>query len=144
MLKGQAKADYMRAYMRRKRAGLPTTTAKPWQPSQGMIDQVAYWARVRASGRISSVGARILGDLPLDTDASFAEALRRLRAHQAALRAGRKAQPQEAGQPRRCWFCDKPRRPLYGDAVRSICARCARKAVKAFSAARAKTRRRKR
>jgi hypothetical protein len=43
MLKGEAETVYMRNYMRRKRAGLPTTIAKPkaeWQPTQAMVDQI--------------------------------------------------------------------------------------------------------
>ena len=50
MLQGDAKRDYQRDYMRRKRAGEPTRKPpqppkpkQPWQPTQRMADKVRYW-----------------------------------------------------------------------------------------------------
>ena len=134
MLTGDAKRDYQRDYMRRKRAGEPTVKPpKPWQPTKRMVDQVRYWLRTGASA--SHVGRQIIEGLdPSNED----EALRRYKAH-----LDRRNEP-EPPAPKRCSFCDEPRsedRPLFTDgSYEFICEACAKKAVAEFAKVRRKMR----
>jgi hypothetical protein len=83
MLKAKAKTEYMREYMRRKRAGLPTRKEpKERRPSAGMISRIEYWARLRQSRpwRLYGTGRKVIDGLALDTDDSWMEACRRYKA----------------------------------------------------------------
>jgi hypothetical protein len=68
MLKGDAKAKYMREYMRRKRAGL-ITRKEPLPPDPlRHIDHIKYWVRrsKRRPWQLSRLGRKIIEGLDLD------------------------------------------------------------------------------
>jgi hypothetical protein len=139
MLEGEAKTAYMREYMRRKRAGLPTVKPKKeWEPPWWMPHNIAVWARHRAGRepwRVGCLGHKVIDGLKLDTDESVMEACRRYKAILDEQRAARKTRKQAAAEPpppKRCSFCDKPaskRRILVGDRYTFICQQCATKAA---------------
>ena len=146
MLKGEAKTAYMREYMRRKRAGQPTTTTPPkpkpkaeWEPSQCIINEIDHWRRMRAH-RLTSLrglGARVIEGLTLDSDESWMEACRRYKAFTDERRANRGKEKQAAAEAaaeaaakpkvRHCWFCREPtstKRIFVGDGALVICEIC--------------------
>ena len=113
MLKGQAKIDYQREYMRRKRAGLPTAKPKPeWQPTERMIDEIKWWAQ--HPWKAGATGRQVIAGLILDNDESWMEACQRYKAITDERRAKRKADKErekkldEERKILRCSFCDKP------------------------------------
>jgi len=131
MLTGDAKRDYMREYMRRKRAGELTAKPKPekpeWRPTSQQRLRVREQLRLSPYHR-SHVAKAIYDGLGTgDED----EALRRYKAH-----LDRCNEP-EPSSPPRCSFCNEPRsedRPLFGDGrYEFICEPCAKKAVAAFA-----------
>jgi hypothetical protein len=148
MLKGQAKTDYMRGYMRRRRAA--QTAAKPQRepkpirttPPQRMIDQIEHWGYLLRSGRtrwLCSYGFQIIHDLDLDTDEGMAEACRRYQEHHDQRRAEKEAQKEADAKtaPPRCSFCGEPAssdRLVCGDGPR-ICESCVAEAAAAIAAA---------
>ena len=157
MLKGKAKTDYMRDYMRRKRAGLPTaksTADKPaggereWKPTKRVINQIAYWARVRASAapwRLRAIGDRVIDGLTLDTDESWMEACRRYKALKDERRAEREKEKEQAAKPkpRYCLFCREPEsteRIFVGHGVFLICEKCIAEAAAVVASAKRKAR----
>jgi hypothetical protein len=141
VLKGEAKTAYMREYMRRKRAGLPTTKPKlprpkaEWKPSQRIIDQIDHWRHLRAHRpwRLRRFGERVIDGLTLDTDESWMEACRRYEAYSDERRANREKEKQEAAEAaakpnvRYCLFCNEPestKRIFVGDGFWIICENC--------------------
>lgn len=139
MLQGEAKRDYMRDYMRRKRAGEPTAKPKPeWQPTQRQIDEVHWWFRCKLGNRrINGIGAEVVDGLDPNNadgtanDAAWNEAMQRYKALRDQQRADRKAkaarEAADRNAPPCCMFCLKPKtakRHLVGDGYRLICARC--------------------
>jgi hypothetical protein len=123
VLKGEAKAAYMRDYMRRRRAGQaqPKRPTKPWEPSQRLIDQIAWAARHpnRVRGRLADA----IAGLQFDTDEEWMEACYRWKAWTSLP----KIEEPEPARERRCGFCLKPKsqvRRLVGDGVAHICDRC--------------------
>lgn len=151
MLTGEAKTAYQREYMRRKRAGLPTAKPKPeWQPSQRMIDQIAFWYRRQHNKpwQLRGPWHKVIDGLKLENgdEAQWMEACRRLKAYQDDLRAEAKARKEEASKPKvhHCSFCRKPaspRRALFGDRWAFICQPCATKAAKRLANVRQRARR---
>jgi hypothetical protein len=144
MLKGKAKRDYMREWMRRKRAGLPTTTPKSKpksdRPRQRVIDQIAYWAR--NPSRQSTLAIKVLDGLVLDNDASWLEACRRHKVLSEERRAERDRAKLKATKPRprECSFCGEPAaadRLLIGDRFPLICETCVAEAAVAIAKHRA-------
>ena len=136
MLKGQAKTDYQREYMHRRRAGLATAKPKaklPWRPSRRMVATVRHWqylAQHRPS-HLRQPARTIIDGLNLTTDGGVLEACRRYQAHLAARRAARKreAEEREAAKkaPARCSFCREPASSdhiMVGDGVHFICESC--------------------
>jgi hypothetical protein len=81
MLTGKAKTDYMRDYMRRKRAGLITPRPKR-DPVKRMVSEIGYWMRVskRRPHHLSAIGQKVIKGLTLDTgdEAQWRKAIRRL------------------------------------------------------------------
>jgi hypothetical protein len=139
VLTGEAKTAYMREYMRRKRAGLPTRKPKPpkpkpeWKPRQRVIDQINGWQHLRARGLLSGLGSRVIDGLTLDTDESWMEACRRYEAYSDERRANREKEKQEAAgaaakpKVRYCLFCNEPestKRIFVGDGFWIICENC--------------------
>ena len=124
MLQGDAKREYMRNYMRKKRAGLPTKQpAKPWQPTKRMRDQVRYWFRTGAPASHRQIIEKLK---PKDED----EALYRYKAHLDE----RKNTTPPPSEPLRCSFCNQPAAKGRGLVSRGggsplICAACAKDAV---------------
>jgi hypothetical protein len=124
MLKGQAKTDYQREYMRRRRAGLPTATPKPpkeWKPTQRILDQIAQWISVadRQPWRLGELGRQVLAGLTFEpdengkihvTDDIWAELCRRYKQFADERRAECQKEKEEAAKPTpRCRsFCRKP------------------------------------
>jgi hypothetical protein len=100
MLKGEAKTEYMREYMRRKRAGLPTATKpkpKEWEPTQRIVDEIAHWAKYPWRRR-SAIAGRVLKDLTLDNDESWMEACRRYKTLTAERKQERQAEREREKQ----------------------------------------------
>ena len=155
MLQGDAKRDYMRDYMRRKRAGEPTRTpkaekpVKPWQPTERMIGEVRHWfyLKLNRSWHLRGIGRKVVAGLdPNNADgttaneAAWTEALQRYRTLRAERRVERKRTQEildAPPPPKRCSFCNEPRsedRPLFGDGrYQFICEPCAKEAVIAFA-----------
>jgi hypothetical protein len=154
MLQGDAKRDYMRDYMRRKRAGEPTRTpkaekpVKPWQPTERMIRNVRHWfsRKLTQSSHLRGIGRKVVAGLePHNEDgsvneAAWDEALQRYR----TLRAERRVEHKRTQEildapppPKRCSFCGEPRsedRLLVGDGrYQFICEPCTKEAVAAFA-----------
>jgi hypothetical protein len=134
MLQGEAKTAYMREYMRRKRAGLPTVKPKKeWEPSQRMIREIEHWAKYPK--RTRGMGRQVINGLTLDNDTSWMEACRRYKAILDKRWAEAKERKRLASlppPPKCCSFCGKPqssRRILVGDRYTFICQQCATKAV---------------
>ena len=102
MLTGQAKRDYKREWMRRKRAGEPTVRPKPWQPSQAMIKQIEYWVglRARRPWRLIGMGRQVIAGLRFgkNRDADLMEACRRLKALRDAAKQRRERAALSAAQ----------------------------------------------
>jgi len=138
MLKGQAKTDYQREYMRRRRAGLATAKPKPkaklpWQPSHRMLETVRHWQHLaqRAPWRLRQPALNIIDGLDLATEEGVFEACRRHQAHLDARRAARKreAEEREAAKkaPARCSLCGEcasPDRFVVGEGIHFICESC--------------------
>ena len=129
MLHGEAKRDYQRDYMRKRRTGEPTRKLekqeKPWQPTKRMRDQVRYWFR---ASNLSRVGRKIIEGLDPSNEA---EALRRYKAH-----LDERKQP-AVPEPKCCSFCRKPQsaeRVLVGpDNCTLICEACTARAAAIFA-----------
>jgi hypothetical protein len=125
MLKGAAKAAYMREYMRRRRAGepQPKKPRKPWEPSQGLIDRIAR--AVRHPHRVRGRLAHAIEGLQFDTDEEWTEACYRWKAWTSP--------PREPAPARklRCDFCHKPSRRLLAslDDTAHICDQCIEEAA---------------
>src|SRR5215472_17239895 len=101
MLRGQAKTDYQREYMRlRRRAGL-ATAKPPWRPPRRLVVMVQYWTR-QAPWRLGQPAPAIIDGRDLTTDEGVFAACRRYQAHLAARRAARKreAEAREAADGR--------------------------------------------
>jgi hypothetical protein len=118
VLKGEAKRDYMRDYMRRRRAGLatakPPKPKPPWRPSKRMIETVRHWWYL-AQHRPASLrqpSHSIIEDLDLDTDVDVEEACRRYQRYLEERRKQREREAQAAKVPavKRCSFCMEPRK----------------------------------
>ena len=130
MLKGEAKRQYMKDYMRRMRAGEPTVKPKPpWQPTQRMIDQIAYWARKPRWRRPSDIADRVLDGLTLDNDESWMEACRRYKTLTDERKRERQVEREKEKQPPvwHCLFCNEPtttKRWFFGERSRIICEVC--------------------
>ena len=165
MLQGEAKRDYMRDWMRRKRAGEPTRKAKkppkpkkpkkppqPWQPTQRMIYDVRhwFWLRLNRPSHLRGIGSEVVADLdPNNADgtvneAAWTEALQRYRTLRAEQRVERKRMQAERDKPpppKCCSFCDKPataKRTLLGRGrYPLICAPCTKRAAAIFAKQRA-------
>ena len=124
MLHGTAKRDYMREYMRKRRAGEPTRKPKPeWEPTQRMVDEVEHWFYLKLHRRrdLRGIGRAVVAGLdPHNEDgtaneASWTEALQRYRKLRAEQRAGRRvrrkreeAERNAPPPPKRCSFCNEP------------------------------------
>jgi hypothetical protein len=75
MLQGAAKLDYMRDYMRKRRAGAPTR--KPWEPTPLMIAEVERWFHLSPYRRrdLRGVGRKVVAGLdPYNADGTTNEA----------------------------------------------------------------------
>jgi hypothetical protein len=153
-LKGQAKADYQREYMRRRRLG-PAPKPKPaWQPTERHFWQMKYWVQLRQNRPwyLRGLGAEAIEGLEFDTVEEWVEACYRYRAltqlqRQGLLNPRRQGwgdEAEEVEQPRppHCSFCGEPAepqtRPLFpGDRLYdNICEACVTEAAKAFAARR--------
>jgi formylmethanofuran dehydrogenase subunit E len=136
MLTGDAKRDYMREYMRRKRAGELTAKPKPekpeWRPTSQQRQRVREQLRLSPYHR-SHVGKAIYDGLGTgDED----EALRRYKAH-----LDRRNEPAPPA-PKRCSFCGEPAsedRLLVTDGrYQFICEPCTKEAAAVFAERRGK------
>ena len=143
MLQGEAKRDYQREYMRKRRAGEPTRKPKPErEPTQRMVDEVGYLFRRQLAGSWSKV---VAGLDPNNADgtaneAAWNEALQRyrtLRAEQRAERKRKKAERDAPPEPKCCSFCNEPasaKRVLVGiEPWARICAKCNRRVAAIFA-----------
>ena len=155
MLQGEAKRDYQREYMRRKRAGEPTRKPpKPWEPTQRMVDDVGHWFWLRRDRPwlLRGIGSDVVDGLdPTNPDGtrnevSWTEALQRYRTLRAERRAKRKnAEPEppahaepEPPARKRCSFCRQPASDgqvlvASGDNYSLICATCTKEAAALFA-----------
>jgi hypothetical protein len=138
MLTGKAKTDYQRNYMRdwmrRKRAGLPTATKpKPQRrlDPAWLRDQIAYWVRIRDTWKLRDTGRRVIDGLSFETEADWQEACRRYW----AIRDGSLA-PADPPKPRikHCSFCRKSgsevAKLIEGRGGVTICDRCIAQAAR--------------
>jgi hypothetical protein len=150
MLTGQAKTDYQRQYMRNRRARQAAAkAAKPkpaWEPTQALIDKIAYWIRLkhRQPWRLGALGREVLDGLDLTTEwtpEEWTEACHRLKAISAIRRQERQqteAKPNAVPTPT-CSFCGEPRsetRILVGSHGVRICEVCVMAAVEVIAAER--------
>jgi hypothetical protein len=155
MLHGTAKRDYMREYMRKRRAGEPTRKPKPeWEPTQRMVDEVEHWFYLKLHRRrdLRGIGRAVVAGLdPHNEDgtaneASWTEALQRYRTLRAERRAGRRvrrkreeAERNAPPPPKRCSFCNEPasaKSTLVGPSDYSfplICETCTKEAAAIFA-----------
>jgi hypothetical protein len=114
MLKGQAKTDYQREYMRRRRAAAPQREPKPIRKAapKRMIEQIKYWGRHAGSANLSSVGRAVIDGLDLGTDQGMAEACRRYKVHLDQRRTAKEAQAKREADAKtatkRYSFCGEP------------------------------------
>jgi hypothetical protein len=138
MLKGQAKTDYQREYMRKRRA----QAAKPaWEPTQAMLDKIARW--VRKGCRTGSLGQEVLADLDFTGEPEeWMEACYRLRDIRAFRREKREEEQRERDRPRVptcCWCGETPpeTRTLVQAAGIAICEECIDRAAGIVAEARA-------
>jgi hypothetical protein len=145
MLTGEAKRNYQRLYMRRRRARLPTKAPKApkeWEPSQRVIDDITRWIS-RPRWRLRGLGAQVLEGFTFEPDQNgkihlsddvWEKLCRRYEALVDERRAVRETEKEEAAKPKpkRCLFCSKPASPdliLVGDGGRSICEMCVTECV---------------
>jgi hypothetical protein len=150
MLQGEAKRIYQREYMRRRRSGqlMPPKPKPEWQPTQAMINQVAYWFRIQLGSRpydLRSIGRQVVDGLaPSNEDgtaneAAWNEALRRYKSlldEQRDARKRAKAERDAPPPPKCCSFCGEPqsaRRVLVGTGGTFICAKCTKRVAAVFA-----------
>jgi hypothetical protein len=154
MLEGDAKRDYTRRKMRRKRAGEPTVKpkpekpeklAKPRKPTRRMVHQVRYWFKLQLSRPhdLRGIGSEVVAGLAPNNDdgttkeASWTEALRRYKAHLDQQRADRERAKAERHKHMAecCSFCCKPQsaeRIFLGPGTTRICEACTARAAALF------------
>jgi hypothetical protein len=148
VLKGQAKTDYQREYMRRRRA--KQAVAKPKlarEPTQAIVKQIAHWIHLmdRRPWRLGALGREVLEGLDLTeewTSEEWTEACHRFKAISAIREQERK--PPEAkidDEIPKCHFCGEPRSGsqmlVRSDHGYNICEACVMEAVEVFAAAKA-------
>ena len=135
-LTGQAKVDYQREYMRRRR-GLAERGRRP--PNRQIVGQIAGWVRADRSGRhVSDFGQEVIEGLEFDTDEEWREACYRHKALAELREQERLAKEEEATRPRqaRCSFCGEPpsaTRLVVGDKWTAICEPCHTEIAETFA-----------
>jgi hypothetical protein len=145
MLKGQAKTDYQREYMRRRRAGQvavkPLPKPKRTAPPKRMIDQIRYWGRHADSWRLHRVGRAIIDGLDLGTEQGMAEACRRYQDHldrrRTAKESWAKKEAEAKTAPKRCSFCSSAPAAVGNGYGLFICEGCVDEAAAIIAAQRA-------
>jgi hypothetical protein len=65
VLTGDAKRAYQREYMRKKRAGEPTTKPKEWQPTYNAVSEIEHWVKYQRSWRIKPAQRDVVEGLVL-------------------------------------------------------------------------------
>jgi ClpX C4-type zinc finger len=149
MLTGEAKRNYQRDYMRRRRAGQaapeqaaperkPPPPPKPWQPPERLIEQIAYWIRHPRSRR--GLGDEVMEDLHFDTDEEWMEACHRHKGITEWRREQKRNPPPKPVRKPTCSFCYEPQsatRIFVNNGFTNICEMCVAECVKVIAAMKA-------